>query len=215
MKRFVALALVAISLVALPGCGGPDAVMKELVANLNRWAEVVKKGESIERQQAAADRVRNTLEKLDRMKLSPEEREKLFAKYEAELNEAGERLDDAMAQQAAAGGPVAFPNFSGWKTPKRHMKELVKDLNAWADVVEKKESEEEQKKVAERVQATVDQLEKLKANPEDREKLYKESEDDLNKATERLKKGVEALQKEGKPVVVPNYSWQKKGKPKT
>ena len=212
MKRFAALALIACALPALAGCSGPETVMKELVANINRWADVVDKGESVERQQAAADRVRNTLEKLDRMKITPEDREKLFAKYEDDLNKAGERLDEAMAKRVAAGGEVAFPNFSGWKTPKTLAKDLVKGVNAWADVVEKKGTEAEQKAAADRVQATADQLDRLKATPEEREKALAEAEGDLNAAIARLEKGIDAMKTEGKPVVLPNFSWRKKPK---
>ena len=68
MKRIVAFGLVGVLLVSASGCGGPDSLMKELIANLNAFAETLEKKESKERQQAAADRVRGTVEKLDKLK---------------------------------------------------------------------------------------------------------------------------------------------------
>src|SRR5438067_9574648 len=66
MKRIVTFGVVGILLAAAPGCGGPDALMKELIANLNTYAEVIEKKESKEKQQAALERVRTTAEKFDK-----------------------------------------------------------------------------------------------------------------------------------------------------
>ena len=109
MKRLVALGLVGVVLVCVPGCGGSDALMKEFIANLNLYAETLEKKEPFDRQQAALDRVRTTVEKIDKLKLSQEEQDKLLKKYEPELKKAKERIDTALKAQILEGG-VVQPN---------------------------------------------------------------------------------------------------------
>jgi hypothetical protein len=106
MKRLVALGLVGAVLVSLTGCGGPDSLMKELVSHLNVYAETIEKKDSPERQQAAFDRVRTTLEKIDKLKLSTDEQQKLLKRYESDLRRVKDRIDSALKNQAAEGGPV-------------------------------------------------------------------------------------------------------------
>ena len=108
MKRVIAFGVVAILLVSAPGCGGPDSVMREFIVNLNAYAETVEKKESAEKQLAAIERVKTTLEKIDKLKLSNEERERLAKKYEPEVNKVKERIETAMKNQALEGG--AGPN---------------------------------------------------------------------------------------------------------
>jgi len=104
MKRILALGLVGAVLVCASGCGGPDALMKEFIANLNLFADTIEKKEPADRQQAAIERVRTSAEKLDKLKLSQEEKEKLLKKYEPELKKVKERIDTALKNQLLEGG---------------------------------------------------------------------------------------------------------------
>ena len=70
MNRSAALGIVGALLLTATGCSGPDAVMREFVINLNALAESIEKKEPIARQQAASDRVRATIDKIDKLKLS-------------------------------------------------------------------------------------------------------------------------------------------------
>ena len=109
MKRIVAFGLLGVVLVCAPGCGGPDALMKEFIANLNLLADTIEKKEPADRQEAARERVRATAEKIDKLKLSAEDKEKLLKKYEPELKKAKERIDTALKNQLLEGG-VIQPN---------------------------------------------------------------------------------------------------------
>lgn len=109
MKRFVALGLVGVVMLSATGCGGPDGQMKELLANLNLYAETIENKESPERQDAARARVRTSAEKIKKLNLSKEDQEKLLKRYESELRRVKDRLDAALKNQALEGGS-APPN---------------------------------------------------------------------------------------------------------
>jgi hypothetical protein len=104
MKRLVALSLAGVVLVCAPGCGGPDALMKEFLANLNLYAETLEKKESPERQRAAEERVYATVEKIN--KLGPAEQERLVAKYDEDLKKVTARIQKAQKEQLLEGGAV-------------------------------------------------------------------------------------------------------------
>lgn len=110
MKRFVALALVAVVLVSVAGCGGPDGLMKELLVNLNVYAETIEKKDPPERQEAARDRVLATVEKFKKLNLSKEDQDKLLKKHESDLRKVNERIDSALKNQALETGGSAPPN---------------------------------------------------------------------------------------------------------
>ncbi len=107
MKRFVALGVVCVLLLSVTGCGGPNALMKEFIANLNGYAETLEKKESKERQLSALERIKNTTEKLDRAKPSQDEKDKLLAKYDDEFKKAKERVVKAQKALAVEGGSAA------------------------------------------------------------------------------------------------------------
>lgn len=114
MKRLVAFGLMSIVLVCAPGCGGPDTLMKEFLANLNLFAETLEKKEPPERQQAALERVRTTVEKIDKLKLSAEDKEKLLKRYESDLKKAKERIDTAIKNQLLEGGAIPQNPLDGF-----------------------------------------------------------------------------------------------------
>jgi hypothetical protein len=107
MKRFVALGLVGAVLVSVAGCGGPDLVVKELIANANVYADTLEKKDPRERQEAAFERVRTSLEKFD--KLSKDEQERAVKRNEQDLRKVKDRIDAALKNQALEGATVA-PN---------------------------------------------------------------------------------------------------------
>lgn len=104
MKRLVALGVVGVVLLSATGCGGPDAVMREFIANLNAYADTLEKKESREKRQAAQERIKTTAEKLDKLKLSQEERDRLFDKHKADLTKAMERVEAAQKASLLDGG---------------------------------------------------------------------------------------------------------------
>ncbi len=120
MKRFVALGAVGFLLLTVTGCGGPDALMREFIVHLNGYAETLEKKESRDKQAGALERVKSTIEKIDKLKLNQEEREKLIAKYDGEFKKAKERVETAQKTYLMDGGAATdFPDlFSGFVKPK-------------------------------------------------------------------------------------------------
>ncbi|MBM3979625.1 MAG: hypothetical protein FJ304_04960 [Planctomycetes bacterium] len=106
MKRIVAGAVVCAVLLCATGCGGPDSLIRELIVNLNAYAETVEKKEPPDKQLAARDRARATAEKIDKLKLSKEDQEKLLKKHEAALRKVFDRIQAAHKNQAMEGGAV-------------------------------------------------------------------------------------------------------------
>ncbi len=117
MKRFVAFGLVGVLLLCATGCGGPDALMKEFIVNLNVYAETLEKKESREKQAGALERIKTTIEKMDKLKLSKDEQDKLLAKYDAEFKRAKERIEAAQKTLVMEGGtaPDTPDLFGGFK----------------------------------------------------------------------------------------------------
>ncbi len=109
MKRIVVLGLLGVFLISATGCGGPDALVKEFIVHLNAYAETIEKKESKEKQQAAADRANATLEKINKLKLSDEEKAKLIQKHESDLKAATERVNKARKAQLQEGGTGVIP----------------------------------------------------------------------------------------------------------
>jgi hypothetical protein len=112
MRRIVAFGLLGVLAVSAPGCGGPDALLHEALANLNAYAESVEKKDPLDRQLATLERFRATEEKLN--KLPPDKKEQLLKRYEAELKRARDRLDAALKSQVLEGGtspPNPLDNF--------------------------------------------------------------------------------------------------------
>jgi hypothetical protein len=99
MKRIVALGLVAVVLLSASGCGGPDALMRELITNLNQVAELIERKEPKERIQLALDRANNTAEKINKLKMNREDQDALFKKYDDELKKVAERLKAAQTKR--------------------------------------------------------------------------------------------------------------------
>lgn len=98
MKRIVAFSLTAVVLISASGCGSPDALMKELIANLNLCADMIERKEPKERVRQAIDRANNTAEKINKLKLSKEDQETLVKKHEDDLKKVAERLKAAQTK---------------------------------------------------------------------------------------------------------------------
>ncbi|MBY0459564.1 MAG: hypothetical protein K2V38_19765 [Gemmataceae bacterium] len=119
MKRLLALGLACVLVLSASGCGGPDSLMREFIINLNAYADTLEKRESRERQAAALDRIRLTAEKLDKAKLSKDDQDKLFAKYESQLKDARTRVETAQKAYLLEGGqPADVPDVFGGKGTK-------------------------------------------------------------------------------------------------
>jgi hypothetical protein len=99
MKRIIAFSLVAFVLASASGCGGHDALVKQLILNLNLCADLIEKKEPKERVLQALDRANNTAEKINKLKLSKEEQDALFSRYDSELKAVAERLKAAQAKR--------------------------------------------------------------------------------------------------------------------
>ncbi|QJW96181.1 hypothetical protein [Frigoriglobus tundricola] len=116
MKRIVVYGLMSLFALSAAGCSGHDALMKELLMNLNVLAEVIEKHESKEKFDAAYERTTTTVEKINKLKLSKEDQEALFKRYEPELKKVAERIQEAQKTRKAEGTdddlpPVVIENF--------------------------------------------------------------------------------------------------------
>jgi hypothetical protein len=116
MKRIVVFGFVGVLLLSATGCGSPDALMKELIANLNLLADVIEKKEPRDKLQGAIERVNATADKINKLKLSDEQKAELFKKHEAELNKVKSRLEEAQKKRALEGGaddipPIVVDNY--------------------------------------------------------------------------------------------------------
>lgn len=118
MRRAVAIGAVGALLLCAPGCGGPDALMKEFLTNVHVYAETLEKREPREKQAAALDRIRGTAEKMDRLKLGKDEQDKLLARYDGEIKRAKERVEAAQKTVAAEGGGADLPDLFSNLKPK-------------------------------------------------------------------------------------------------
>lgn len=58
MTRVLAIGVVGLVLASVTGCGGPDSLMKQQIANLNALADSWEKGESAEKQKAIMDKIK-------------------------------------------------------------------------------------------------------------------------------------------------------------
>lgn len=98
MKRLVALGFVAVMLSFAAGCAGPDALVKELFLNLNQVADAIERKEPKDRILRAIDRANHTAEKINKLKLSKEEKDALLQKYDADMKAVTERLKAAQTK---------------------------------------------------------------------------------------------------------------------
>jgi hypothetical protein len=111
MKRIVAFGLVCVLLLTATGCGSPDALMKELIANLNVLADVIEKKESKDKVQAAIERVNATADKINRLQLREEQRADLFKRHEDELKKVATRLEEAQKKRILEGADDDLPHI--------------------------------------------------------------------------------------------------------
>jgi predicted PP-loop superfamily ATPase len=120
MKRVLAFAVVACFSFTATGCGGPDALMKEFLVHLNSYAEMLEKNESREKQLATLERVKATMERIDKLKLTTEQKDALLKKYEAEFAKVKDRIQAAEKAAAMSGGTNLDSStiFSGFTKPK-------------------------------------------------------------------------------------------------
>ena len=109
MKRFAAFGLVGAFVLSAAGCSSQDALMKELLLNLNTCAEVIEKREPKEKLSAALERTNVTAEKIKKLKLSKEDEEALFKRYEPELKKVSDRLHEAQKTRKAEGTDDDLP----------------------------------------------------------------------------------------------------------
>src|SRR5262245_31033895 len=66
------------------------------------------------------------------------------------------------------------------------MKDMISDMNALADAVEKNESEAKVKEIQDRMQATTKKLDDLKLSDDDKKKLIEKHKAELEKAGQRM-----------------------------
>jgi biopolymer transport protein ExbB/TolQ len=71
-------------------------------------------------------------------------------------------------------------------SPDGLMKEMISGLNSLADSMEKGESEDKQKAIADKLKATSEKLDKLKHSEDQKKALVEKHKDDMTKAMMRL-----------------------------
>jgi hypothetical protein len=96
MRRVLALGLIGIVLATASGCGSPDGVVRDVVTGMNKLSEAIEKGESKERQEELARKIRDGFAKFDKLKLTEEQKKALFDKYADEMGKATLRLKAAL-----------------------------------------------------------------------------------------------------------------------
>ena len=96
MRRVLALGLIGVVLATAGGCGGPDAQVRAVVADMNRLSDAIEKNEPEARQKELAQRVQTGMSKFDQLKLTEEQKKALFDKHADEMAAASKRLAKAL-----------------------------------------------------------------------------------------------------------------------
>ena len=96
MRRVLALGLIGVVLATASGCGGPDNLMRDTIASMNRLSESIEKGEPEARQKELSQQVKDGFEKFEKLKLNEEQKKVLFEKYDGEMEAAAKRLGKAL-----------------------------------------------------------------------------------------------------------------------
>jgi hypothetical protein len=91
MRRVLAVGVVVLLLTA-GGCGSPDGTVRDVIASLNRLSDAIEKGESKERQEELAQKVKDNFARFDLLKLTEEQKKAIFDKHADELAKAMVRL---------------------------------------------------------------------------------------------------------------------------
>lgn len=94
MRRVLAVGVVILMMTA-GGCGSPDGTVRDVIANMNRLADAIEKGESKERQEELAQKVKDGFTRFDLLKLPEEQKKAIFDKHAGELEKAMLRLKAA------------------------------------------------------------------------------------------------------------------------
>ena len=96
MRRVLALGLIGVVLATASGCSGPDGLMRDTIASMNRLSESIERGEPEARQKELSQQVKDRFEKFERLKLGEEQKKALFDKYADEIETASKRLGKAV-----------------------------------------------------------------------------------------------------------------------
>ncbi len=109
MNRFVVVGFIAVVLTTVSGCGknDPDSLTKESISQINDLASAIEKKESTDKIKSLAEKLKATQDKIQALKLSPEDQKKLMEKYQKETMEALSKL-----VKAAMGNPEAMAALS-------------------------------------------------------------------------------------------------------
>jgi hypothetical protein len=113
MKRSIVLGFVAALLVSAPGCSSndPDSLSKQSISQMNDLAAAIEKKESPDKIKSLVEKWKATVEKLEALKLSDDEKKKLAEKYQKETLEASKKLFAAVT--ANPEGAVALASLGG------------------------------------------------------------------------------------------------------
>jgi hypothetical protein len=114
MKRFIVLGFVAALLSSAPGCSSndPDSLSKQSISQMNDLASAIEKKESPDKIKSLVERWKATVEKMEALKLSDEEKKKLAEKYQKESLEASKKL--LAAATANPEGAMALASLAGF-----------------------------------------------------------------------------------------------------
>ena len=115
LRRTFCLAAAATFLVTAGCGGGGDALVKDMIADMNAIADAMEKGDEAKVKEIE-ERMKATTKKLDDLKLSEDEKKKLMERHKDEMDKAGQRMFAAMAKKmGAAGLPGLVPPGVGGK----------------------------------------------------------------------------------------------------
>jgi hypothetical protein len=109
LRRTFRLA-VAAALLATAGCGGAaDGVVKDQIQAMNDFADAMEKGDEAKAKELG-EKVQALQKKFDDLKLSDDEKKKLFEKHKGEMEKAGQRMAQAMFKKM--GGAIGMPGLA-------------------------------------------------------------------------------------------------------
>ena len=101
-----------ILMLGLIGCGGsPDSLMKDQISYMNDLADALEKNQPESKLTDIKNRMDTNGKKIEALKMSDEEKKKLFEKHKDELMKATQRLLQAMMKSKEFGG--LFDKFPG------------------------------------------------------------------------------------------------------
>lgn len=109
MMRVMVVGGIGLLTLVASGCSGPDTLMREFLANLHLCADLIERKAPREKIQRAIERANASAEKLNKEKLTKEQQDDLFYRYDDQLQAVKKRLEEAQIKWKLEGGDELPP----------------------------------------------------------------------------------------------------------